>query len=83
MDINIASLLADYGDCMELQTDYRGRGMSKETAAVTGSISDLAASICRVFMDDGFHDGVVHLEDFLRAMDSIRVDNLGHDYIFY
>ena len=82
MDIKIASLLADYNCRLELQEDYRGRGMSKETAAISGELCDLLDALCEVFIDYEFEDDVQQ-DDIRYAMRRLSVDNLGKSYIFY
>jgi len=65
---------------IELEEDYRGRGMSTDTFAVVGTFSAFSQCVAyaaREIADDDLAEG------FLADMRDLRTDSMGREVVFY
>jgi len=77
----IADELARHSYSLDLREDYGGRGMDgKTTHAVVGTTQSIlvaAASAARDLEDES------RMEEFMDALESLRIDAMGTEKVFY
>lgn len=82
MDIEVASILAGYGD-LEVREDYSGRGMfGKTTTGLVGDMPKVMRAIGEVMVSRN-EDDIETIGYALANGDGFRIDSMGMSIIIY
>lgn len=75
-----AELLSDYNYSLEVYEDYSGRGMFGETTqGVVGSQQSFNRALAEIMVDADEDERKIVANE----LESLRIDNMGLDLIFY
>lgn len=81
MKLEAAILIVSQSNDLDVRESYSGRGMyGKETSGVTGSWEAFTEALGEAILNTREFDKRKILSE---AVSRLKMDNMGHDYIFY